>query len=70
MKRIFHPIAVIAVQLWTALAACIGCDEPPPDRPKGSPPGVSWKGDDSGYHSIAPMAQGKGRDHARQQANP
>jgi arylsulfatase A-like enzyme len=59
MKRIFHPIAVIAVQLWIALAACVGCDEPQPDRPKPSPPGVSWKGEESGYQSTTPTAPGK-----------
>ena len=70
MKRSFSHIVAIAAQLWTALAACVGCDEPQPDRPKPSPPGVSWTGEDTGYQSTTPTAHGKGRDPARQQANP
>ena len=70
MKRSFSRIMAIVAQVWTALAACVGCNGPQPDPQNPPPPGVSWTGEESGYRSTTPAARDEGRHADQQQGNP
>ena len=60
MKRWFSRLMAVAVELWTALAACPGCQRPQPKPERPAPPVVLWQGEDTGYRSITPATAAAG----------
>lgn len=52
MKHSLYRIAAVAVEWFTALAACVGCSKPPTESPEPTKPAqIHWHGPATGYEA-------------------